>query len=302
VSCTWSPTAWGTPSRSKIVGAPYLNGEALSDALNEHWLNPRAAYETISEKRADLPEKSPKPAGVYFRSVRFKPFYATFAKEVCQGVQVHIDPKRAETIVEINYRLMEAIGAKKILEEAPKRHDMFDKVNGSDEVRTVPDGGEGSGRAVREVEDAVRGVHGGEEEVFAVLAPREAPPLAAGVFVRTEKARRERLHRIPSVRAQRFDWVYPRCLARGPEAEDHAGDARDAQAQHDADRRHGRGPLGVAADTGGEGVAQRDADHAAEARERRGLEDELALGCPFAAPPAPAACRFPSGGRTRWRA
>jgi uncharacterized protein YbbC (DUF1343 family) len=73
---------------------------------------------------------------VYFRSIRFKPFYATFAKEVCQGVQVHIDAKRAETIVEINYRLMEALGAKKILEEAPKRHDMFDKVNGSDEVRT----------------------------------------------------------------------------------------------------------------------------------------------------------------------
>jgi uncharacterized protein YbbC (DUF1343 family) len=120
----------------EIVGAPYLNGEALSDALNEHWLKPRAAYEAISEKRADVPEKSPKPAGVYFRSIRFKPFYATFAKEVCQGVQVHIDPKRAETIVEINYRLMEAIGAKKILEEAPKRHDMFDKVNGSDEVRT----------------------------------------------------------------------------------------------------------------------------------------------------------------------
>ena len=32
---------------------------------------------------------------------RFKPFYATFAKEPCQGVQVHIDPKRAETIVEM---------------------------------------------------------------------------------------------------------------------------------------------------------------------------------------------------------
>ena len=120
----------------EIVGAPYVDGEALSDALNEHWTNPRAAYEAIAAKKVANAEKSPKPKGVFFRSIRFKPFYATFAKEVCQGVQVHIDPKRAETIVEINYRLMEALGAKKILEEAPKRHDMFDKVNGSDEVRT----------------------------------------------------------------------------------------------------------------------------------------------------------------------
>src|SRR5687768_6639944 len=120
----------------EIVGAPYVDGEALSDALNEHWTKPRAAYEALAAKQVVSADKSAKPNGVYFRSIRFKPFYATFAKEVCQGVQVHIDAKRADTIVEINYRLMEALGAKKILEEAPKRHDMFDKVNGSDEVRT----------------------------------------------------------------------------------------------------------------------------------------------------------------------
>jgi uncharacterized protein YbbC (DUF1343 family) len=80
--------------------------------------------------------QSRKPDGVFFRSVRFKPFYATFKTEPCQGVQVHIDPKTAGTLVEINYRLMEALDAKKILAEAPKRHDMFDKVNGGSEVRT----------------------------------------------------------------------------------------------------------------------------------------------------------------------
>jgi uncharacterized protein YbbC (DUF1343 family) len=120
----------------EIVGAPYIDGEILADALNEHWGSPREYYEQAKSGKTFIALSDEKPAGVYFRSVRFKPFYATFAKEVCQGVQVHIDPKRAETIVEINYRLMEAIGAKKILEEAPKRHDMFDKVNGSDEVRT----------------------------------------------------------------------------------------------------------------------------------------------------------------------
>lgn len=119
----------------EVVGAPYVDGEALSDALNDYWLSPRPAYEAIAEKQVPGVEKSAKPTGVFFRSVRFKPFYATFKTEMCQGVQVHIDPKRAGTIVEINYRLMEALGAKKILEEAPKRHDMFDKVNGSDEAR-----------------------------------------------------------------------------------------------------------------------------------------------------------------------
>lgn len=119
----------------EVVGAPYVDGEALSDALNQYWRSPRQAYDALSDNKVVKAEKSAKPEGVFFRSVRFKPFYATFKTELCQGVQVHIDPKRAGTIVEINYRLMEALNAKKILEEAPKRHDMFDKVNGSDEAR-----------------------------------------------------------------------------------------------------------------------------------------------------------------------
>ncbi len=120
----------------EVVGAPYADGEALADALNEYWLTPRPAYDALSQKKVVSAKKSAKPEGVYFRSVRFKPFYATFKGEVCQGVQVHVDAKAAETIVEINYRLMEALNARKILEEAPKRHDMFDKVNGSDEARS----------------------------------------------------------------------------------------------------------------------------------------------------------------------
>jgi len=119
----------------EIVGAPWINGAVLADAMNEHWLAGGKYYSAITTTQPVNVEKSPKPKGVYFRSIRFKPFYATFKTEPCQGVQVHIDPKTAETIVEINYRLMETLGAKKILAEAPKRHEMFDKVNGSDEAR-----------------------------------------------------------------------------------------------------------------------------------------------------------------------
>src|SRR5688500_5340404 len=120
----------------EIVGAPYVNGAALSDALNNHWLAPRAAYESMTQRLPETTPRSQRPAGVFFRSIRFKPFYATHATFPCEGVQVHIDPKRAGTIVEINYRLMEALDAGELLAEAPKRHDMFDKVNGSPEVRT----------------------------------------------------------------------------------------------------------------------------------------------------------------------
>jgi uncharacterized protein YbbC (DUF1343 family) len=73
----------------------------------------------------------------WFRPVHFKPFYGTFLTVPCQGVQVHFDPRTAENLIEINFRLMRALGAERILAAAPKRHAMFDKVCGTDEVRKV---------------------------------------------------------------------------------------------------------------------------------------------------------------------
>jgi uncharacterized protein YbbC (DUF1343 family) len=119
-----------------IVGAPWVNGVALEEALNAHWNNPREYYQRrAAGKPPKGMERSPGPAGVTFRAIHFKPFYATFAKEPCQGVQVHADMANAGTLVEINFRLLQALGAKEILDKAPKRHDMFDKVCGSDEPR-----------------------------------------------------------------------------------------------------------------------------------------------------------------------
>jgi uncharacterized protein YbbC (DUF1343 family) len=104
----------------EMIGAPWIDGEKLADRLNAAGLE-----------------------GVYFGPARFKPFYAQFKDEPCQGVQVHIDPKHAASIVEINFRVMDALNAGKILAEAPKRHAMFDKVCGSDEARkTLMDGGD----------------------------------------------------------------------------------------------------------------------------------------------------------------
>jgi uncharacterized protein YbbC (DUF1343 family) len=115
----------------ELCGAPYLDGNALAAAM-------------------------PKQRGVVYRPAKFKPFYGTFKGEACDGIQVHIDPKTADNIVEINYRLARLIGApmlfrvteqvfqkqeneaaKKAKREPKKveRFKMFDKVSGSDEPR-----------------------------------------------------------------------------------------------------------------------------------------------------------------------
>lgn len=61
----------GTALPFEIVGAPYMDSEALAQALNEQNL-----------------------AGVRFRPHTFKPFSSKYAGEVCAGVQAHItDPE-----------------------------------------------------------------------------------------------------------------------------------------------------------------------------------------------------------------
>jgi uncharacterized protein YbbC (DUF1343 family) len=114
----------------EVVGSPKMDGIVLAEKLNKLW---------------------PGEDGVFFRAMRFKPFYATNKGEVCGGVQVHIDPKTAPSLIEINYRIIEALGAKEMMTIAnspatkPSRDDgiavrpegrraMFDKVSGGNEI------------------------------------------------------------------------------------------------------------------------------------------------------------------------
>lgn len=98
----------------ELIGMPKLDGEDFAKGLREH--------ATTGD-------------GTVIRPVRFKPFYATHKGEPCQGVQFHLDPKRAATLIEWNYRAIAALDAKSLLAAAEKRHAMFDKVNGDDEPR-----------------------------------------------------------------------------------------------------------------------------------------------------------------------
>jgi uncharacterized protein YbbC (DUF1343 family) len=102
----------------EVVGSPDTNPDALADTLNKQLGPPWQGR-----------------PGLYFRPARFKPFYGMFEGELCRGVQVHIDPKRAPTLVEVNYQLVAALGGAKVLREGAKRHGSFDKASGSDEPR-----------------------------------------------------------------------------------------------------------------------------------------------------------------------
>jgi uncharacterized protein YbbC (DUF1343 family) len=107
----------------QLAGKPGADGEAIAEQLNTLW--------------PDAPKGS-----VYFRPAKFKPFYAAFKGEGCGGVQIHLDPKTAPSLVEINFRIMQALGAKQILDAAPDRHAMFDKCVGSDDARQALQAGE----------------------------------------------------------------------------------------------------------------------------------------------------------------
>ena len=101
----------------EIVGAPWINADKLSDNLNN----------------LKLP-------GVMFRPIHFKPFYATFKDEFCQGTQIHIVDYKKVVLSEIQFYIMQELNKlypeKAVFANANQnRFAMFDKECGSDQIR-----------------------------------------------------------------------------------------------------------------------------------------------------------------------
>lgn len=116
----------------EVVGAPGVNPEALARAMQEFWSTPKAYAQGALAERERFPQGARCPDGLRFLPKRFKPFYASFKDQPCGGVQIVIDPRRAGTLVEINFRLMEALGAPKFFTQSSVgEKTMFDKVCGS---------------------------------------------------------------------------------------------------------------------------------------------------------------------------
>jgi uncharacterized protein YbbC (DUF1343 family) len=120
----------------EVVGAPDINGELLAEALNQHWDAPDLYYLPKITGKAPMRLPVSRPDGVAFRPLRYRPFYATFKDKPCQGVQVLLDPKTKANLVEINFKLMEALGAPEQFANAKKdRLRSWDITCGSDEPR-----------------------------------------------------------------------------------------------------------------------------------------------------------------------
>lgn len=102
----------------KLVGAPWIDAHQLARELNGR----------------NLP-------GVYFQPFHYRPYYAKYANENCAGVRVIITDRERFRPVSAGYEVMAALRALypvRFSFEAPdavRRRDMFDKANGTDEVR-----------------------------------------------------------------------------------------------------------------------------------------------------------------------
>jgi uncharacterized protein YbbC (DUF1343 family) len=120
----------------ELAGAPFIKGELLADALNNHWNAPDLDYRPRAAGRTPLNLPASHPAGLYFRPVFYTPFYGTFEDDLCQGVQVYMDERKTENLVEVNFKILEAVGAPEIFSRASKSEiRFFDITCGSDEPR-----------------------------------------------------------------------------------------------------------------------------------------------------------------------
>lgn len=104
----------------KIVGAPWISAEKFAKHLNN--------------------QKFP---GIYFLPFHFRPFYGRFAQEDCQGVQLVVTDPKIYKPVSTQYLIIGTLKnlypskMKAALVEAKSRHEMFAKVNGTEEVYKI---------------------------------------------------------------------------------------------------------------------------------------------------------------------
>jgi uncharacterized protein YbbC (DUF1343 family) len=126
----------GYPLPFDLIGAPWLKARSLAGTLNTFWESPREAYQWLSGESDKEPLPTIAPKGIQFREARFKPFYAIYKDLGNEGVQIYANPREADTLIEINFRILKAIDAPKMFKQANSdQTSMFDKVCGSSEPR-----------------------------------------------------------------------------------------------------------------------------------------------------------------------
>lgn len=132
----------------KIVGAPWINAEALAKQLNSQ----------------NFP-------GVAFLPFYFCPFFGRFAKENCQGIQVIVTDPILFKPVSTQYLIIGMLKhlypekMKEALAASQSRRNMFAKVNGTDEVYHILTGPE-------PIIWKLRSLHKSERDKFLAIRPK----------------------------------------------------------------------------------------------------------------------------------
>jgi uncharacterized protein YbbC (DUF1343 family) len=116
----------GTTRPFELIGAPWLDGEALADAMNARGL-----------------------PGVHFRPVFFEPTFQKHAKETCGGCQIHVTDRRSFRPVRAAVELIEECRRQSPARFAWRQppyeyeHDKepIDILYGTDQLRTTIDTG-----------------------------------------------------------------------------------------------------------------------------------------------------------------
>jgi uncharacterized protein YbbC (DUF1343 family) len=80
--------------------------------------------------------------GVEFRPLSYKPFYFDTTNQLYQGVQIHVTDRDQLELSVVQFSVLEALFRlypdRNIFDRArPEKIEMFDKVNGTDEVRRL---------------------------------------------------------------------------------------------------------------------------------------------------------------------
>ena len=100
----------------QVFASEWIDEQRLSDAMNA----------------LDIP-------GVYFRPIVFKPFYGRDQSKTLHGVQIHIYDFDSVELMPLQFYFMQVHAQLypdvPIFEQSQNRWNMFDKVNGTDEVR-----------------------------------------------------------------------------------------------------------------------------------------------------------------------
>lgn len=115
----------------ECIGLPKVNPHTLAEKLNGYGL-----------------------AGVAFRPLTYKPYYAAYKDEIVGGVQVYFTDPANAPLTAINYYALEAlnqVAGRDVFAEAVKankKFDMFDKVNGTDATRLALQAGKSAAEIV----------------------------------------------------------------------------------------------------------------------------------------------------------